>query len=345
MNASAQIGKETISCPMDEQPTMDSCLSVQNLMYAASLCRRGTSWKTSVKKFSSFRPTRCLQLFKQLKNGEYRPGKTFRFVINDRGKTRKINAISIDDRVVQRWFCDWVLIPIIRARIIEGNSACIKGRGISHAIENIRTIYNNAPISSWVLQFDFHSYFETISQDGLLRMFRQLIADDRLFGILESIIRANKVGLELGSHVSQLCAVYYPNELDHVFLLLDGCLGYQRYMDDAIAVFTSREEARTAMEVLEMYCGEMGLTLNEKKTHINRVTHPLLFCKRRIEKSENGTVVLIRKEQTRRMRKRAKRIIMHPDINREPVIAANHGQVNQGDVDLGWFVDRIWEVD
>ena len=235
------------------------------------------------------------------------------------------------------------MIPIIRREIIEGNSACLKGRGLSHAIGNLRDMYSRAPMDAWALQFDFHAYFETISQERVLRMFRGLIADDRLFRIFEQIIRANNVGLELGSHVSQLCAVYYPNELDHILSSLDGCLGYERYMDDGVAVYRTRAEAQRAMRVLGKYCGEVGLVLNDKKTHINRVTHPLVFCKRRIEKRDDGVVVLVRKEQTKRMRKRAKRIIAHPDINREPIIAANYGQLRQGDIDLDWYVGYIWE--
>ena len=327
----------------DKQPTLDSRLSLFALMHAADRCKRGTGWKTSVQAFLNYRSSRCLKLYIELKEGRYYPGPTFQFVINDRGKTRHINAIGIDDRVVQRWFCDWVLAPVIAARITEDNSACLKGRGLAYAIERVRDMAAATPREGWVLQFDFHDYFASINQNALLSIMSQFIRDDDLFAIYERIVRANKVGLELGSHVSQLSAVFFPNEMDHIFAALDMAIGYHRYMDDGVVFFPSKQAAAAGLELLRTLVEAMGLTLNAKKTHINRITHPFVFCKKRFEWSEDGVSVYVRKEQTRHVRKRgASMLHSHHDINLAPVKSSYLGCVNSGDEDLSFLIEMAF---
>lgn len=312
-------------------------------MYAYECCRRGVSWKESVQRFNSYSPTRCLRLLKSLEAGTYKPGKSYKFKIMDRGKLREINSIGIDDRVVQRCLCDWAIAPVIKSRIVEGNSACIKGRGLTHATERVRDMLAKASPDSWILIADFHNYFRSIDQERLLVLLRNLF-DERLFRVVESVIESNSVGLELGSHVSQLCAVYFPNELDHLLDGWDGCTGYERYMDDLVCICKDKPTAKAALDVLSIYADQIGLTLNAKKTHIQPATQPFVFCKRRFIKTPDGVGVFIRKTQTRYMRKRATRLKRSRlEIDTESVKAANLGQVRQGDLNLDWYVERIWK--
>ena len=312
-------------------------------MYAYECCRRGVAWKESVQRFNAHSPTRCLRLLRQLEAGTYRPGKSYKFKIMDRGKLREINSIGIDDRVVQRCLCDWALAPVIKSRIVEGNSACLKGRGLTHAVDRVREMLTRATSRSWVMLADFHNYFRSIDQKRLLDLLHGLF-DERLFQVVESVIEGNSVGLELGSHVSQLCAVFFPNELDHLLTEWEGCIGYERYMDDLVCVCKDRESAEIALETLSLYAQHMGLVLNERKTHIQPATHPFVFCKRRFVKERGGVGVYIRKTQTRHIRKRAARIRRSKlPIETEPIKAANLGQVRQGDADLDWFIDYVWK--
>ena len=326
---------------------MASCFTLGNLMDASSKCYKGVGWKRQAQGFMSKRLTNCRKLQLEVLGGAYEPTEVRRFAIVERGKPRSIKPVAFRDRVVQRCLCDQVLAPAIKRAVVEDNSSCLEGRGLSYAYDRVRAHLAACPADGWALQYDFHDYFHTIDRDRLLSMLYGLIPDERMIGLVAKIISEDGPGLELGSHVSQLCAVLYPTGLDAAVSNAPGVTGYHRYMDDGIAFCRSRESAKGALAVLRESAKSLGLELNEGKTHIERATHPLVFCKARFAKTDDGARMSVRKQQTHRAvrhaRSVAKRAEDHPEIDLAPVEAALSGYVNKGDADLPWLVGRAFE--
>lgn len=333
---------------MDEQKSFKACFTLSNLMKASRECYKGVSWKGQPQTFMNRQLSNCKKLQDEVLSRTYHQTPVKRFSLTERGKVREVRPVHYRDRVVQRCLCDNVLTPAITSRIIDGSSACLKGRGLTYAIEDVKSIATKCPADGWVLQYDFHNYFATINKDILFDELADLIEDGDTRWLIATILNDDEGGLELGSHVSQLCAVLYPTPLDEAILRTEGIVGYHRYMDDGIAFYETKEDALNGLKVLRTYADLLDLSLNGKKTYINRVTHPFVFCKMRFKKLKDGSVrVLVRKQQTRRTIKHAKSVKRyankHPEfqVDLEPVKASLMGYVNKGDADLSRLVEGV----
>lgn len=325
---------------MDKRFDFASCFTLENMMEAAIDCYSGVGWKRQPQAFMNRRLTNCVRLLDEIWDGTYRPSPVKPFTINERGKKREVKPVSFRDRVAQRCFCENVLVPAVESFVSAECSAVLPQRGLTYAFERVREHAEACPVGGWLVQFDFSGYFASIDQTMLLAMLKGMIPDERLYRFAETVVRAESPGLELGSHVSQLCATAYPVPLDSAVMALDGVTGYHRYMDDGIAFCTDKASAIAAMDTIERCSSELHLSLNAKKTHINRATHPFVFCKLRFTKdARDGSVrVNVRKKQSRRAVKHAKSVKRRDEavggIDLLPVRAALEGYLGRGDADL-----------
>jgi len=51
--------------------------------------------------------------------------------IKERGKDRKITPIHINDRVIQKVLCDYLLTPLFTPKLIYDNGASLPNKGVS----------------------------------------------------------------------------------------------------------------------------------------------------------------------------------------------------------------------
>jgi RNA-directed DNA polymerase len=322
-----------------------SCFNLNNLMAASRQCERGVRWKKQPQQFSNKRLTSCTKLLEEIEGGSYAPQGVKPFTICERGKTRHVKPVTFRDRVAQRCFCNHVLVPAVEGYVTDECSAVLPGRGLSYAFEHVRKIAETAPFDAWVARFDFSDYFATIDHAVLLNMLSRLIPDDRLYSFARTVVDSEGPGLDLGSHISQLCATMYPTPIDRAVMDLEGTIGYHRYMDDGIMVCASRKDADAALDAAVSMATRMRLTINPRKTFINRVAHPFVFCKMRFTKRPDGSVRCnVRKQQSRRAVKHAKSVVRLAKrtgcIDLEPVAASLSGYLNRGDVDLTWLAEK-----
>lgn len=323
---------------MDESnETLATCFSLANLMRAATLSARGVSWKSQVQRFMADRLCQCVRLRDEILSGTWRPREVRPFTVCERGKLRRVTPVSMRDRVVERCLCDNAFAAFVTSEVMEGSSACLKGRGLHYAVNRIKGHLERADFDAWYYRYDFHDYFHKIDRGRAIDRMRGRLAPPFIPIVALSIGGESGVGLELGSQVCQLTAVWYPTPLDHVILGLPGLIGYDRYMDDGLAVFDSKEQALEAQEAFAEQAGEIGLTMNPDKTYCNRVTHPIVFCKTRIRKRPDGVSVNVRKPQTRHSVRHVRHVMRRAErveIDTEPVIASTLGYINRGDADL-----------
>lgn len=251
----------------------------------------------------------------------------------ERGKSRHIRSVHFSERVVQRSVCDNSLIPMLSRSLIYDNGACLKGRGIDRALDrldiHLRRFYrkNNFSNEGYVLLFDFKGYFDSIRHDICLNMFDKAFSDERILELLRTFVypfgfpfangnwRKSKhelspedytgKSLGLGSQISQITAVSYPNALDHYIKQEIGVKYYGRYMDDGYLLFREKDDAKAALDKICKFCDSLGIVVNLKKTHIAKISKDFVYLKVTHRLTESGKAVrrLGRVSITRQRRK------------------------------------------
>lgn len=325
---------------MQDEPndTFAECFTLAHLMESARICAKGTRWKRQVQAFMADRLVNCSKLHRELHSKTYEPTPTMGFRIMERGKTRDIRPVNFRDRVVQRCLCDYMLVPAVLRNMSPDSSACIEGKGLSYAFDNVRRILDAAPWDGWAVQYDFKGYFASIPQDRLMMAIAYIVHDERIRHLVWRIIGEGD-GLELGSHVSQLLATYYPDPMDRAVSALPGCVGMHRYMDDGLAVFDTKPHAKAAKLEIARLAEEMGLSVHPDKTKLVPVRRPIVFCKTRFRKRDGCATANVRKPQTRRSIRHLKAALRLGIENEEGVIASVLGYVNHGDADLTRLIE------
>ena len=293
----------------------DDVFSYEKLYDSFYLCRKGVRWKGSIQSYEATLPLSTLNIFNIMKDRKFKPMGFLEFDIMERGKLRHIRAVKINERCIQRALCDNYLSPLAESKLIYDNGASIKGKGIDFTLNRLkchmsryyRKYHTN---EGYVLQYDFHSYFDNIDHDILLEKLNKLIPDKEIYGVVEQMIRCfGDKGLGLGSQVSQIAAIFYPTVLDRVIKEELKIKGYCRYMDDGILICHTLEEVEKCKKRIFEVCNELNITINEKKLNVSKLSKPFIFLKKRIYMTETGKIVMrIGRAAVIRARRRLKKL-------------------------------------
>ena len=185
-------------------------------------------WKNTVINFDKRRSLNCVLLAEELAAGTYRKRAPIRFDIHERGKLRRISAVSFRDRVVQRALCDNSLVPIVSGQLIHDNGASLLGKGTTFARRRFELHLGQA-LGQWerpcMAVFDCSDYFGSIDSTRAFQMIRERYLSiarteherrdtERILRILELFVR-DEPHLGLGNQTSQTMAVWYLDRADH----------------------------------------------------------------------------------------------------------------------------------
>lgn len=290
----------------------DKIFTYTNLYNAYLLCRKGNRWKEMTQKFENCVCINVYKLYEKLHDEKWKHSGYHTFTKIERGKERFIQAEYFTDRVVERCLCEYSLFPTLSKSFIFDNGACQKYKGVDFAVNRCRDLlrehirkYGN---EGYVLQFDFHHYFEEIPRERVYEFLSKMYTDDRVMKVIHQFIDNFTRGLGLGSQISQTIGLYYPNRLDHKIKEYFRVRGYIRYMDDGVAFFKTKEEAQKVLDYLKEWCKENEIPLNEKKTHITKLTKGFSFLKRNFIALNNKVVVCLNKENIKRMKRKIKKL-------------------------------------
>ena len=178
--------------------------------------------------------------------GTLRPGKYRSLTVNERGKIRQVQSISL-----LRSIGIHAVMKIVEQRItpsfITDTAASIKGRGGTYLLRRLlRDLRRDREGMRYVYKDDIRKFYQSTSQDMMMAVIRRTFRDRKLIRILGRWVRMLPEGLSIGMRPSQglenlLLSLY----LDHRMKDTAGCRHFQRYCDDkAIEAPTMRELTR-----------------------------------------------------------------------------------------------------
>ena len=303
--------------------------NMEILLESFERCRKGSGWKTSVQSFERRKMIECWKLAESLKDRTYQQKPFREFTICERGKARPIRAMHVADRVVQRAFCDRILVPALLPKLIHDNGASLQGKGVSFARNRIETHLRNYWLRNgskgYVLLMDFSKFFDNIPHEMVLDRLKEIPSIKPWMWLLERMLKSfeydvsygwdenapfnsarhreivasgglqngSKIlrkSLGIGSQISQILGVWYPAPIDTWCKCVKGLKEYGRYMDDIYAFHPSKEYLKEIRDGIIGRARKMGMFINPKKTRICRIDRKFTFLKVQYRLEENGRI-------------------------------------------------------
>ena len=100
---------------------LDRAFCFSKAMYYGDKCCNGVGYKKSTQNFKLHEFTIISNLCRDIKNDNYKVGDTYSFIINERGKTRNIDAPHIKDRLVHKILSNEIIEPLYTPHLIYDN--------------------------------------------------------------------------------------------------------------------------------------------------------------------------------------------------------------------------------
>lgn len=288
---------------------------IDNLYQAFKKSMLGVSWKESIQRFNANSLRNIMVLYRKLLAGEEIHNGFVEFTLRERGKIRRIRSIHISERVVQKCLCDEVLVPILTNSLIYDNGASMKGKGVHFAIKRFilhmtKFYRKNKSNNGYALSIDFSKFFDNIDHEILYKMIDGKIKDQHIRELVRSFIKVFGDGksLGLGSQVSQVTAIFFPDKLDHFIKEKLRIKYYGRYMDDLYLLHESKEYLTYCLNEIIKVCDLYKINVNMRKTRIIKLSQGVEFLKGKYSLLPSGKILRRpSKDSTKRMRVKLKK--------------------------------------
>ena len=205
-----------------------------------------------------------------------------RYIPKPDGKQRPLGIAALEDKILQRAVVE-VLNAIYEEDFIGFSYGFRPGRSQHDALDALVVGISSTPVS-WILDADIRSFFDSVSQEWLVRFLEHRIGDRRIIGLVRKWLKAgvleegelsvSATGTPQGAVISPLLANIY---LHYVFDLwanrwrkteAQGNVIILRYADDLVVGFQYEADARRFWEALRRRFEEFSLALHPDKTRL-----------------------------------------------------------------------------
>ena len=239
----------------------------------------GLRWRA----YEADRERKLEDLHGGLHRGAYRPLPSRRvYIPKPDGRQRPLAVAALEDKIVQR-----ATVAVLNAIYEEdflGFSYGFRPRRGAHDAMDALVVGIERRKVNFILDADIQSFFDTVSQEWLIRFVEHRIGDQRIIrlirkwlraGVLEDgIVRASARGTAQGAVISPLLAnIYLHYALD---LWVErwrrheatGDVIIVRYADDFIVGFEHESDARRFLDAMRERLGKFALSLHPEKTRL-----------------------------------------------------------------------------
>lgn len=201
----------------------------------------------------------------------------------------------------------------------------------------------------YILLIDFSKYYDNIRHDVLMQQFEKYIHDEHALEFLRKVIDRSKVDvsymtdeeyagcmdtvfnsleyygidkslrtgekfmykhLNIGDQVAQVAGIIYPIPIDNYVKIVKGVKFYGRYMDDSYAIHESKEFLEELLKDIIRIAGELGITVNTRKTRICKLSELWRFLQVQYSLTDTGRVIQkINPKRLTCMRRKMKKVV------------------------------------
>lgn len=278
--------------------TIEDTLSFSELYKAGKRCCNGVRWKQSTQNFELHIFSKTAVSTRKLKEEKWKPGKCTHFILNERGKSRPIDAPQIQDRQVHKAYTKNVLLPLYLPDMIWNNGASLEGKGFDFSKrmlkEDLRHYFRRYGTDGNIILLDFKQFFPSAPHEALFERHRRLILDDQLRNIGDIIVKSNGLsrGMPLGVEPSQAEMIALPSALDNYVKCQLSMRYAGHYMDDYYIIVPPHIDAKAILKLVIAKAEAIGFTISRSKTKIQPISKPFKYCKAKYTLTASGKVVV-----------------------------------------------------
>lgn len=183
------------------------------------------------------------ELTEQIAKGEFRVKDYRERDIIEGGKVRRIQILSMKDRIAIHAIMN-VVDAHLRKRFIRTTSASIKNRGMHDLKKYIeRDMQDDPEGTRYCYKFDISKFYESVNQDFVMYCVKRIFKDEKLIVMLDNFVHMMPQGISIGLRSSQgLANLLLSVFLDHYLKDRYGVRHFYRYCDDGAALAGSKAE-------------------------------------------------------------------------------------------------------
>lgn len=229
----------------------DEILSLKGLIQAFYDCKKGKKQRADIKDFENNLGYEISKLYKELKNGGYKPSLYCAFIIKE-PKERMIFQPRLKDLIVQRLIYNAIYSKLDK-KLFYHTYGVRFSRGC-HAASRLAQRYMKENES--FCQYDIKKYFASMKADILKAELSGIFKDKKLVYMMMLFA---KNGVAIGNLLSGIFGLVYLRRLDSAM----SAKRYIRFMDDFV-VFGSDENKK-----IKRIVSSLGLEFSKIKTGKN----------------------------------------------------------------------------
>jgi group II intron reverse transcriptase/maturase len=234
--------------------------------------------RQTISEFNENRNRNLYKIWNRLSSGAYFPPPVLeKRIPKGDGRERTLGIPTVSDRIAQgavKLYMEAILDPIF-----HDDSYGYRPNKSAH--QALMTCVQRCWKYNWVLELDISTFFDCVQHDLIIKALehhrmpkwvilyckRWLEAPMQMMG--EAEVRERKIGTPQGGVISPLLANLFLHYTFDVWIQRqEKDVPFERYADDIVCHCKTMKEAMALKRKLCQRFGEVGLSLNEKKTQV-----------------------------------------------------------------------------